>query len=111
MRRLTFSALSFGFAAILAGAATAETPCEGRPVESDARDKCLASYIEIETPDRGWQRVNEGAKMCFRAEEDFWRWQCTGFEESSRCRSGGSGREVRVSLNQGEVLWECLASQ
>lgn len=111
MKKVTVPALAFTLAALSALPGTAEEACESRGAESESRDKCLASYIEIETSDRGWQRVNEGAKMCFRAAEDFWRWQCTGFEESSRCRSGGAGREVRVSLNQGEVLWECLASQ
>lgn len=89
--------------------AAAAQDCGARRAVADSRDRCRASYIQVETADGGWRTVDEKeGPMCFRAETSFWRWQCRGYEETARCRGANGATEVRVTLSNGDVRWECL---
>lgn len=105
MRIAIISCCLVGF---FAAPAVANDRCADRRSEALTRDHCRAAYIQVETEESGWRTVRESdGPFCFGADGAFWRWQCRGFEESSRCRKGGDW-DVRVTLVNGEVRWECL---
>lgn len=94
---------------LLAAGGAAAQDCAERRAVADSRDRCRADFIQVETADGGWRTVNEKeGPMCFRAEASFWRWQCRGYEETARCRGVKAASDVRVTLSNGEVRWECL---
>lgn len=93
-----------------AGAALAQDACAQKPVRGPVfYDRCNASFIQVDTPAGLLDVHDKSAPSCFAISSPVWSWRCRGFAEKGRCRTKSQTNEVRVTLNNGQVKWECLA--